>query len=495
MNSKEQIILETWKECLGRSAIGLDENYFELGGDSVKALELIERIRDRGLTFPFAKIFSCQTIRELAAIAESVHDEKADDMQKLKSLLTFFDQGEFPSAFSSAYREYVSRSRVDNIALRPEYDHILITGGTGFLACHIAEQILTNSQSKVTLLVRAATAEQARRRVEDCFSWYFPHKHYLSRYGSRIQVVKGDITLDKLGLGAKEYEALARELDCVIHAAATIKHYGEWDDFYRINVKGTDNIIALALAGRRKSLHYISTIAAGFTVERSRERKPFTEYDLSAGQSSPNFYIQSKIGAEEKVCVARGGGLDVKIYRMGFLVQGYHSGIFQYGINRQNVYQASVELQLIATLLEMGRVPALNSGLLDFSYVDMAAQAVYLLLQVQDDSFIYHIFNPYKLSLAEFAGLANRVKPQILESLSPEAYQTYVDAHYDELKDELKDELQRILLLTLADDDIDQGLYLCSKCDRTLNLLAGRGFRWPETEPRNIGHLIRFFHP
>ena len=47
LNSKEQIILETWKECLGRSAIGLDENYFELGGDSVKALELIERIRDQ----------------------------------------------------------------------------------------------------------------------------------------------------------------------------------------------------------------------------------------------------------------------------------------------------------------------------------------------------------------------------------------------------------------------------------------------------------------
>ena len=488
LTPEEEIILEVWQGCLGRPGIGLDENFFEIGGDSIRALAIIEGIREKGLTVPLAKIFSCQTVRELAAIAERVDDEKAEDLQKLKDLLTLFDKGESQGTFPPAYEEYLNKSKAGSVRVRPEYEHILITGGAGFLACHIAEQILLNSRARVTLLVRASTAEQARERVESCFNWYFPHKQYLSRYGSRIGAVKGDITRDDLGLEPKEYETLARELDCIVHAAAAVKHYGHWDDFYQINVNGTENVIDFAFAGRKKSLHYISTIATGFTVERSREAGPFTECDLAVGQTSPNVYIRSKIQGEEKVIAARGVGLDAKIYRMGFLVQGYESGIFQYGIDGRNVYQASVELQLISTLLTIGKIPALDKGLLDFSYVDISAKAVYLLMHVREEAFIYHIFNQQKLSLVQFSDLANKFKPQSLELLPLAAYQAYVNRHYGELKDELK----RILLLTLADDEIDQGLFLRLKCDLTLNFLADRGLHWPQIELRNIWHLIRF---
>ncbi|WP_329585562.1 amino acid adenylation domain-containing protein [Kitasatospora sp. NBC_01250] len=64
----ERLIAGVWSEILGVQGIGLDENFFNLGGDSLTAL----RVAGRMLETPYADVshvtvFEAQTVRELAA--------------------------------------------------------------------------------------------------------------------------------------------------------------------------------------------------------------------------------------------------------------------------------------------------------------------------------------------------------------------------------------------------------------------------------------------
>jgi len=64
----EERIAEVWKEILGLEKIGRDENFFELGGDSILAVRIVVRARDQGLPLTATDVFQYQTVAELAAL-------------------------------------------------------------------------------------------------------------------------------------------------------------------------------------------------------------------------------------------------------------------------------------------------------------------------------------------------------------------------------------------------------------------------------------------
>ena len=60
-----------WQEMLGVESIGPDQNYFDLGGDSIIAVQLFVRIEQEfNAKFPLATLFDAPTIRELAEILQ-----------------------------------------------------------------------------------------------------------------------------------------------------------------------------------------------------------------------------------------------------------------------------------------------------------------------------------------------------------------------------------------------------------------------------------------
>jgi amino acid adenylation domain-containing protein len=61
-----------WEEVLGVSPVGLDEELFALGGDSLLALRLLDAIeRELGRRLPLAALFQEATVEKLAALVES----------------------------------------------------------------------------------------------------------------------------------------------------------------------------------------------------------------------------------------------------------------------------------------------------------------------------------------------------------------------------------------------------------------------------------------
>ena len=62
----EKILAEIWQEVLRINRVGVNDNFFENGGDSIKAIQISSRLRKAGLKMEIQDLFSHPTIRQLA---------------------------------------------------------------------------------------------------------------------------------------------------------------------------------------------------------------------------------------------------------------------------------------------------------------------------------------------------------------------------------------------------------------------------------------------
>ncbi len=71
----ETLLLEVWSSVLGRSGTGVDENIFDLGGDSILIARISVEAKRRGVSVPPKLIYTHQTV---AALAEALASEERD---------------------------------------------------------------------------------------------------------------------------------------------------------------------------------------------------------------------------------------------------------------------------------------------------------------------------------------------------------------------------------------------------------------------------------
>ena len=62
---EEQILVDVWKKVLGLKSVNADDNYFELGGDSILSIKVVTLAKEKGLDFSVADIFEFPTIKSL----------------------------------------------------------------------------------------------------------------------------------------------------------------------------------------------------------------------------------------------------------------------------------------------------------------------------------------------------------------------------------------------------------------------------------------------
>lgn len=69
-NPIEAILLQLCRELLGSTRVGVDDNFFAVGADSIIAIQLVARARQLGLFFRPKQVFEQQTIARLATVVE-----------------------------------------------------------------------------------------------------------------------------------------------------------------------------------------------------------------------------------------------------------------------------------------------------------------------------------------------------------------------------------------------------------------------------------------
>ena len=66
----EKVICHVWEQVLGIDAIGIEDNFFDLGGDSILALRVVTEMRRQGWILTPKEIFQEQTVKRLSTIVQ-----------------------------------------------------------------------------------------------------------------------------------------------------------------------------------------------------------------------------------------------------------------------------------------------------------------------------------------------------------------------------------------------------------------------------------------
>ncbi len=310
----EKNLAKLMEEVLEYSPVGLLDDFFDLGGDSLKAIEFVSKAHSERIYFELQAVFDNPTVQTLTE-----HIQKKDKEEVV------WRTGDFES-----YNEILNQNVIGSAPVPKEtrIGNVLLTGATGFLGAHILNELLNEECGNVYCLVRGENESESCNRLNSVLRHYFGNKYDGC---PKLKVVCGDI---------EEQFALDAQIDMVIHSAASVKHYGSYKYFYGINVVGTKNMLTFAKEKNARFL-YISTIsvsgntfADSFDVYVSEEEKHFYESSLFIGQDLRNVYARSKFEAERAVLDAMKEGLRANICRMGNLTNRASDGVFSQIINQ-----------------------------------------------------------------------------------------------------------------------------------------------------------------
>ena len=93
-NKIEEKLVWAWEKALGRKKIGINDNYFELGGDSIKAIQVAAFLSKENLKIQVRDIFQYPVISDLAAhVTEDIYSTDQNtvtDIDPLTAIQTSF---------------------------------------------------------------------------------------------------------------------------------------------------------------------------------------------------------------------------------------------------------------------------------------------------------------------------------------------------------------------------------------------------------------------
>jgi syringomycin synthetase protein SyrE len=87
----QESVARLWCEVLGLERVGIDDNFFDVGGHSMSAVKITRLVQERlGVRIPLEAVFDRPTVAELAqAVAEiGVADSAADEVHRLVAAMS-----------------------------------------------------------------------------------------------------------------------------------------------------------------------------------------------------------------------------------------------------------------------------------------------------------------------------------------------------------------------------------------------------------------------
>jgi amino acid adenylation domain-containing protein/thioester reductase-like protein len=379
----EQELTQIWISVLGID-VGIYQNFFESGGDSLRTALLIARIRETfQLDLSLDCLFKAPTVAELAELIEETQSSGSlADFETAPEELwsdAILDEAIYPATASNLARQ-----------------HIFLTGATGFVGAFLLRKLLLQDPHvTVYCLVRANRLEDASQRLRKSLEGY---EIWQDAFGNRIIPILGDLSEPWLGLSQSGFNELANQIDTIYHCGAYVNLVYPYIALRKANVEGTREILRLATQGRTKPVHYISTLDVFQSSQYDEKELILETEELLSCEGYSEGYAQSKWVAERLMLAARDRGLPVCIYRLGMVVGHSQTGGFQVSNMICRMIKSFIQLEYAPELdLEMSLAP-----------VDYVTQAIEYLSQ-QSDSFnkTFHILSPHVLTINQLVSGLN----------------------------------------------------------------------------------------
>lgn len=379
-NDLEKHLVSLWKQYLGIEKIGITDNFFELGGDSLIAIELQIEIFKLGYNISYSDIFTHPTIKELSAKANTKETEKlALDKYNYSTINKKISKNALPISTSEIHEA--------------KSGNILLTGVTGFVGIHILDKLITDTNSTIYCLIRKKNNMDILKRLVQTLHFYFGNK-YDNEIDKRIKVIEGNIAEDRFSLSLNQYNELGKNISYVINSAAIVKHYGNQNLFDQTNIKGVQNIIDFCKDFKVK-LYHISTLSVSgnvfaedsYTTTDLEHKTVFKENNLFVKQNLSNIYIHTKFVAERLILENINNDFKATIIRLGNITSRYSDGKFQINVS-ENAF-----VNRLVSFMKLQSIPDyLSEGYLEFTPVDICAEAI---VKIMGHDFPYTIFHLY----------------------------------------------------------------------------------------------------
>lgn len=394
-NEIETMVCDLFAEILRLDKVGVNDDFFRLGGDSIKAIMLSSRLQI-DFNINVADIFNSKTPKKIAKNISFVKNNFKQRLAKIAMMYQAKKPHRGPSEeLQNKINDYLSSVKnLPKLYPNKGIANVLLTGATGFLGCNLLHQLLMTTDYNIFLLVRANSQVAAFDRINKKFQFYFDEK-LDSFYAHRLFVFPSDIEKNDLGLSTTDYHMLATQIDSIIHSAALTKHYGEYTNFYSANVQATIRMLEFSKLTRLKDFHYISTISVLTESYISDCEYPiFTEDDSVDMLERCNVYVRTKYEGEKEVIKYRQHGVSSNIYRVGNLA------FISRNCRAQQNIEDNAFFNRIRCLVKLGVMPR-EMSMEEISPADLTAQAI---VKLFDKASIcnktHHVLNPHLYDMA-----------------------------------------------------------------------------------------------
>ena len=453
MTNTEKKMARVWERVLKTNGIGPDDDFFELGGDSLGVIKVQSAVFQYGWSIRTKDFYEGRTLREIC-----------ERMNKNETVPE--------SAKSKERRVYI-----------PEFEHlrpvplksVFLTGATGYLGAHLLERLTRSPGTRAYCLVRGADDEKCEKRLRDTMLFYFGAE-ICSRILKRAAVIRGNIAEPDFGLGGDVISQI--RAGALIHCAALTDHIGSAEAFYSTNVLGTKHAVGLAKALDLALIHVSTCSVSGkyYIIDRERTGE-FDERCLYIGQDySFNEYVKSKYEAERIVYGAIKKGLNARIFRVGLLT-GTTDGRFQARPER-NAFANRIK-----ALCDLGFVPAgaLQTEI-ELTPVDCCAEAILILSVTDTRNPVFHVYNDNKITLRDIVSMLKE-NGYAIDEIADEEFRRRIR------QISAKGDPDR---LTGLINDINDGGEARVKVTNafTARRLMEAGFRWPAIDSGYLGRFL-----
>ncbi|WP_068149583.1 carboxylic acid reductase [Rhodococcoides corynebacterioides] len=269
--------------------VAATDRFTDLGGDSLSAVTFGAMLRDLvDVEVPVTAVVS--PTADLADVAAAIDRGRATAQSgDTDSTLTF------ESVHGADPDEVVADDLTPDRVLGPDFQAaarradgpredvrtVLVTGATGYLGRFLLLDWLERMDAvdgRVVTLVRARSAEDARRRLDATFGVTGEHAvdpelrdRWTDLANRRLDIEVGDVARPRLGLSDERWTRLAQDVDHIVHPAAMVNHALPYREMFSPNVGGTAEVIRLAATHHLKPVDYLSTVAVAAGVEALTE--------------------------------------------------------------------------------------------------------------------------------------------------------------------------------------------------------------------------------